>query len=91
MIVPMKKVSLVVQDRYQQNALIKLRDIGVVHIQKTNAASDRLAKTLEQKAMAENALGLIQSYKAPKKKNQPEVRMDRRLSDHIGREENEPN
>lgn len=90
MIVPMKKVSLVVQDRYQQNALIKLRDTGVVHIQKTNAASDRLAKTLEQKAMAENALGLIQSYKAPKKKNQPEVRMDRRLSDHIGREENEP-
>ena len=65
MILPMKKVCLFVRDKYQQDALLKLRSVGVVHIKKTNAASERLSKVLERKAMAENAVGLIQSYKTP--------------------------
>jgi len=65
MVIPMKKVCLFVRDKYQQDALLKLRSVGVVHIKKTNAASEQLSKVLERKAMAENAVGLIQSYKTP--------------------------
>jgi len=65
MVVPMKKVCLFVRDKYQQDALVKLRETGVVHIKKTNAVSEQLSKVLERKAMAENAVGLIQSYKTP--------------------------
>ena len=91
MILPMKKVCLIVQDKHQDDALTKLREVGIVHIRKTNAASDRLSKTLERKAMAENAIGLIQPYKPPKKKSAGEARhTDRRISDHVGPEEIEP-
>ena len=65
MILPMKKICLLVRDKYQQDALIKLRQTGVVHINKTNAVSEQLSKVLERKAMAENAMNLIQSYKTP--------------------------
>jgi len=65
LILPMKKVCLFVRDKYQQDALLKLRSVGVVHIKKNNAASEQLSKVLERKAMAENAVGLIQSYKTP--------------------------
>jgi len=91
MILPMKKVCLIVQDKHQDDALTKLREIGIVHIRKTNAASDKLSKTLERKAMAENAVGLIQPYKPPKKKSNGDTRQtDRRISDHVGPEEIEP-
>jgi V/A-type H+-transporting ATPase subunit I len=61
----MKKICLLVRDKYQQEALLKLRETGVVHIKKTNAVSERLSKVLERKAMTDNAIGLIQSYKTP--------------------------
>jgi V/A-type H+-transporting ATPase subunit I len=61
----MKKICLFVRDKYQQDALLKLRQTGVVHIKKTNAVSEQLSKVLERKAMADNAAGLIQSYKTP--------------------------
>jgi V/A-type H+-transporting ATPase subunit I len=91
MILPMKKVCLIVQDKRQDDALVRLREIGIVHIKKTNAVSDELSKTLERKAMADNAVGLIQQYKAPKKNAVGEARPgDRRISDHVGPEEVEP-
>ncbi|GHV68443.1 V-type ATP synthase subunit I [Spirochaetia bacterium] len=68
MIVPMKKISLVVRDRNQVEALSKLREIGVVHLEKKNVASDALNKAIERKALGESALALIQPYKTPKKK-----------------------
>jgi V/A-type H+-transporting ATPase subunit I len=65
----MKKVCLIVRDKYQQEALLKLRDLGLVHIKKTNAASDGLAKVIERKTMTESAVSLIQAYKVPKDGN----------------------
>ena len=92
MILPMKKVCLVVQDRNQNEALTRLREVGVVHIKKTNATSDTLAKVLERKTITENAISLIQAYKTPK--NKPAANesspQSRRISDKVGREEIEP-
>ena len=94
-----------VQDKYQDEALAKLRDIGVVHIVKTNATSDGLAKAIERKTRAENAIGLIQTLKSPrdKKKSQEQQqtekrerrvntsgRRGRRAADQLGIEELEP-
>ncbi|MDR0455628.1 MAG: V-type ATP synthase subunit I [Treponema sp.] len=86
----MKKISLFVQDKHQQEALIKLRETGVMHIKKTNAVSDRLAKALERKTMAENAVSLIQAYKSPKVTVRETGPSSRRISDRIGCEEDEP-
>jgi len=91
-IVKMKKVCLIVQDKHQDDALHKLRKVGVVHIKKTNASSDGLSRVVEQKALAEGALGLIQPFKAPKKKDtawDPDQK-GRRAIDKAGREEDAP-
>ena len=68
MIVPMKKVCLLVQEKSQNEAMIKLREVGVVHVEKTGAGSDGLSKALERKAKVEEAIGLISPFK-PQKKN----------------------
>jgi V/A-type H+-transporting ATPase subunit I len=100
----MKKVCLLVRDKYQSEALKKLREIGVLHLEKSNATSDGLSKAVERKTRAENAIGLIQPYKAPKKKKPapgqqqgarerrtaPSGRRGRRASDLMGIEELEP-
>ena len=49
MIVPMKKVSLVVLDSLREESLEKLRDIGVVHLEKTDATSRDLTDLGEKK------------------------------------------
>ena len=103
MILPMKKICLVVQEKNQTEALHKLREIGVIHLERTNASSESLAIENEHKAKTEDAIGLIQTYKAPKKKkssgqqggrerraNPNDRRRGRRASDKMGIEELEP-
>ncbi|WP_245534801.1 V-type ATP synthase subunit I [Treponema primitia] len=88
----MKKVSLVVRDRTQVEALTTLRGLGVLHLEKRDASSDALSKALEQKASAENALGILQLLEQPKKgaaKNRNQADQTRRSSD-AGNEETEP-
>jgi len=62
MIVPMKKVSLVVMDKNREESLEKLRKIGVVHPEKKDISSDVLSKLLEQKTRVESALNILQPY-----------------------------
>ena len=52
-IVKMKKVSLVVLDREREEALEKLRDLGLVHIERIYAGSDKLSELNEKKALLE--------------------------------------
>ncbi|MDR3146377.1 MAG: V-type ATP synthase subunit I [Treponema sp.] len=66
MIVPMKKVSLVVMDKNREPALERLRELGVVHPERRNVGSEALTKLLERKAKAETALGVLRSYTLPK-------------------------
>jgi V/A-type H+-transporting ATPase subunit I len=67
MIVPMKKVTLVVMDKNREVSLEKLRELGIIHLEKRNVSSDRLAKLLERKARVENALGMLFSYPLKKR------------------------
>ena len=78
MIVPMKKVSLVVRDNNQMEALSRLREIGVMHLETRDASSDALSRAFEKKSRADSAMALIQPYKAPKKqKSQGEARQEK--------------
>ncbi|MCL2609039.1 MAG: V-type ATP synthase subunit I [Treponema sp.] len=85
----MKKVSLVVQDRYRKQALDGLREVGVMHIQVSGEPSERLGKLDERIRRIENASALIKPLKAPQAK--PSAgKGERRISDRAGNEEQEP-
>jgi len=106
MIVPMKKVCLMVQDSVRNEALVKLREVGVVHLERTNAPQDARSPALERKASVENAIGLLTDIKVSKKKKLPPpssnadmsrsggahtgVHRGRRSTDIYGTEEEEP-
>ncbi|MDR1373644.1 MAG: V-type ATP synthase subunit I [Treponema sp.] len=62
----MKKVSLVVLDREREPSLERLRELGVVHLEKHNLSSDSLTKLLDQRAKTETALGILRSYQLEK-------------------------
>jgi V/A-type H+-transporting ATPase subunit I len=68
MIVPMKKVSIVSMDKLREDSLVKLRAIGVMHIEKKTVQSEALSGLLEKKSCIENAAGVLRSF-APKKKD----------------------
>ncbi|MDR1238904.1 MAG: V-type ATP synthase subunit I [Treponema sp.] len=67
----MKKVSLVVLDREKDSSLEKLRDLGVMHLERKSVQSDALTKLLERRARVEAALGLLRAYPLPKKAESP--------------------
>jgi V/A-type H+-transporting ATPase subunit I len=60
----MKKVSLVVMEKYREAALEKLRELGVLHLESRNGVSETLSKLLEQKNRADAALGILRNYTA---------------------------
>ena len=78
MIVPMKKVCLVVQESFCDIALNKMRDIGVVHIENKEVPVDINSRAQKRKVKVDDAIGLIRDFKLPKvkvkkkKKNEPE-------------------
>ena len=69
MIVPMKKVSLVTQDKHREESLKLLRKIGVVHFERKVVSSDILTRLLERKAKAETALRTLRLFEKEDKKN----------------------
>ncbi len=64
----MKKVCLVVQDKHQDEALAKLREAGIVHIEMSKSAPENLGSVMERKTQTENAIALIRQFKPPKAK-----------------------
>ncbi len=68
MIVPMKKVSLVVLDRYKDSALKKLRSLGLVHIEQMQGNSEKLSEVKEKYSRLELASILLSDVKVDKKK-----------------------
>jgi len=89
MIVPMKKVSLVVQDSRRDEALAQLREVGVMHIETSKPPSDKLAEILERRARVESAIALVNPFKIPPKKDDAQPKF-RRSSDRTGSEEQQP-
>jgi V/A-type H+-transporting ATPase subunit I len=64
MIVPMKKMSIILTAAAQ--GLEKIRELGVIHIEKKTVSSESLAKAVDQKNKAEIALGILRTYKNAK-------------------------
>ena len=59
MIVPMKKVSLIIREDKKAETLKKLRKLGIVHIEITEGSGERLATLQEQIALLESAMFTI--------------------------------
>jgi V/A-type H+-transporting ATPase subunit I len=70
MIIPMKKVSLVVMEAARETSLEKLREIGVVHLEKKSVSSDALGNLLEKRARIGKTIGILRRY--PIKKGAPQ-------------------
>ena len=64
MIVPMKKVSLIVLDGERKNALKKLRKLGLLHIEIKEGKGPRLVELKEQIASLEKGMSAA-ADKAP--------------------------
>jgi V/A-type H+-transporting ATPase subunit I len=74
MVVPMKKVSLLVMDKNKKASLEKLRELGVVHLEKKTGSSKALTKVLDRYTQIEIASGILTAYipKKPKKGSKKE-------------------
>ena len=66
MIVPMKKVSFVVMDKDRVRSLEKLREAGVVHLERRPVSSDELSKLVDRKGKGDSSIGALRNYKLNK-------------------------
>lgn len=63
MIVPMKKVSLVILGNKKSETLKKLRGLGILHIEITEGSGDRLNELKEQVSLLESAVFTLAEFK----------------------------
>ena len=63
MIVPMKKVSLVVLNKEKRQALQQLRKTGVVHLQEVKGESDELSSCRKHASQVAGALSILSEIK----------------------------
>jgi len=69
MIVPMKKVSLIIRENKKDETLKKLRKLGIVHIEITEGSGERLVTLREQIALLESAIFTIGKKKKVEQKD----------------------
>ena len=67
MIVPMKKISLVVLENERKEALKALRKLGVLHVEEVQGSSEELASYKDQNSKIEKALAILTEIKLGKK------------------------
>ncbi|MDR2447099.1 MAG: V-type ATP synthase subunit I [Treponema sp.] len=67
MIVPMKKASILILDAAREASLEKLRELGVLHLERKTISSENLSKLIDRRNKAEIALGVLGGYKIDKK------------------------
>jgi len=77
MIVPMKKVSLIIMGDKKEETLKKLRKLGLVHVEITEGSGERIAELKERVALLENSVFAIGKKK---KAEQKEANTDEALS-----------
>ena len=73
MILPMKKITLLVLDSQKKAALKTLRNFGAVHVEKETASSDTLAELQTVYARLQQAESLITEAQPKKGAKQPEA------------------
>ena len=76
MILPMKKVCLMVQESSRDEALLKLREAGVMHLHTANTISESGSATLERKNKIDNALAMLSEVKTGKGKSKEVIEKD---------------
>ena len=69
MIVPMKKVSLIIRENKKNETLKKLRKLGIVHIEITEGSGERLASLRERITLLESAIFTIGKRKNAEQKD----------------------
>ncbi|MBR4086692.1 MAG: hypothetical protein IKK30_02395, partial [Clostridia bacterium] len=69
MIVPMKKVSLIIRGEQKQQTLKTLRKLGIIHIEIAEGAGQRLEELREQRALLERALYTVGKNKNAEQKS----------------------
>ena len=69
MIVPMKKVSLVVLNNERKDALTQLKKVGVVHLEQIDGSSEQLSLYKEASNNAVTANAILSDIKVAKKKS----------------------
>lgn len=69
MIVPMKKVSLVVLNNERKDALTQLKKVGVVHLEQIDGSSEQLSLYKEASNNAVSANAILSDIKVAKKKS----------------------
>jgi V/A-type H+-transporting ATPase subunit I len=57
----MKKVSLIIMDKTSVNSLEKVRELGLMHLEKRPVSSDILSKLVDQKTKVETVLGILRA------------------------------
>ena len=68
MIVPMKKVSLILKGDKKTETLKKLRKLGMIHIEISEGSGEKLAELKEQISLLENAVYIVGNKKAKEEK-----------------------
>jgi V/A-type H+-transporting ATPase subunit I len=78
MIVPMKKVYLILLDAWREESLTALKELGVVHLEDCSGSSDALEALRERRDRVQQALiGLADADgAAPKELTDPEAKVD---------------
>ena len=67
MIVPMKKISLVVLENERKGALKDLRKLGLLHVEEVQGSSEELSAFKDQNSKIEKALAILSEIKLGKK------------------------
>ena len=83
MIVPMKKVSVVVLNSERRNAVSKLRKLGLLHLEALTGSGEDLARLREEYAASESALSVLGEFKVPKAKQSVSVLGEQRVLEKI--------
>lgn len=81
MIVPMKKIALVVLEKERKDALKRLRKLGVVQLEEVQGSSDELQACRDQSNKVTKAISLLSDTKVPKQvaKRQKKLEKDAAL------------
>lgn len=76
MIEPMKKVSIVLLNKEKQEALKKLRKLGLVHLEKIEGSSEKLNAFKEYTNNANLSESILGEIKLPKKEKQNQLSLE---------------
>jgi len=83
MIVPMKKVSVLVMDKERESALQKIRELGILHLNNKVVTSPALTKLMDRHAQIEIALHVLDSFPHKKGSKIEQTTYSEDVVDHV--------